>query len=40
MEEILKKNIPAGEKLEQYILNQLSILNELTNLRVITARLR
>ena len=38
MEEILKKNIPAGEKLEQYILNQLSFLNELTNLRVINSQ--
>jgi TetR/AcrR family transcriptional repressor of mexJK operon len=38
MEEIILKNIPAGRKLEQYILNQLSFLNELTNLRILNSQ--
>jgi TetR/AcrR family transcriptional regulator len=38
MEVILKKPIPAGDKLEQYILNQLSFLNELANLRILNSQ--
>jgi len=38
LEEILTKPLPACQKLEQYILNQLPFLNELVNLRMLNSQ--